>query len=96
MDPAVAATHAESLTLLCLRLEIVAGVESPAAEQPRRMQLQIERFNKGEVQKDMRLPVVEFAILLKREWCLVGPVEPVIREGLTTRFRTVLDKWLED
>jgi exonuclease SbcC len=90
------AANADRLVLLCLRLDIVAGVESPADAQARRMQFQIERFNKGEAQKDSRLPVAEFARLLQREWCAVGWVEPSERQRLTERFRSVLEAWLEE
>ncbi|MDZ7809708.1 MAG: DUF349 domain-containing protein [Arhodomonas sp.] len=65
---------------LCLRMEILAGVESPEPERPRRMELQVERLANGlggETTEDQGL------------WSLLGRwyARPATEPALAERFR---------
>lgn len=65
------AANAERRGLLCLELEIAAGVDSPPALARERLRLQVERLSErlGEGERD---PVGDMAALL-RDWYLCAP-----------------------
>lgn len=95
IDPAAAnhallAENAEKLRELCLRLEIGAGVDSPAEDKEYRMQFQIARFNKGAGQRDSRLSPAELLEQLQIEWLGIGPVSAAERQRYANRFRRVV------
>lgn len=81
---------AAKLHELCLRLEIAAGLESPADDKEYRMQFQIARFNKGASQRDARLSLSELIEQLQVEWLGVGMVLPAERQRYAERFRRAL------
>lgn len=85
------ADNAARLHDLCIRLEIAAGVESPAQDQPQRMALQISRLSNGLQGRQQNQPSgAELLEQLQVEWCLVGPVDAASRAAFEPRFRAVL------
>lgn len=89
-NPQVLDENAEKLRELCLRLEIGAGIDSPADDKEYRMQFQIARFNKGGAQRESRLSVAELVEQLQVEWVGVGPVLAAERQRYGARFRNAL------
>lgn len=85
--------NAGQLHDLCIRLEILAGVESPQEDQKRRMELQVNRLSSGLQQRQASaLSDAERIEQLQVEWCLVGPVAAALRAQFGKRFRAVLKK----
>ncbi|MBI3776788.1 MAG: DUF349 domain-containing protein [Gammaproteobacteria bacterium] len=73
-----------SKELLCLRLEIATGIESPPEYRAQRMQYQVDqlarRMRTGETQDAAQVP------LLLRQWCFIGPVPSAHADVLRARF----------
>lgn len=73
-----------SKELLCLRLEIATGIESPAEYGGQRMQYQVDqlarRMKTGETQGPAQVPQ------LLRQWCFIGPVAALRADALRARF----------
>ncbi len=73
-----------SKELLCLRLEIALGIESPPEYRAQRMQYQVDqlarRMKTGETQDAAQVPQ------LLRQWCFIGPVAAAHTEALRARF----------
>lgn len=83
--------NAALLQDLCIRLEIAAGVESPAEDQKRRMELQVSRLSSGlQGRQHSVAKGAELIEQLQVEWCLVGPVNAAERERFGKRFKAVL------
>ncbi len=76
----------ESARLLCIRAEILAGLDSPAEAQPLRMQYQVDRLNRelSQGKKDSRTPAEQFRDI-QLEWYCLGPL-PVDIDDLVRRF----------
>ena len=70
--------------MLCLRLEIATGVETPAEHRAQRMQYQVDqlarRMKTGETQDAPQVPQ------LLRQWCFIGPVTGPHADALRARF----------
>lgn len=70
--------------LLCLRLEIAAGIDSPPEYRAQRMQYQVDqlarRMKTGESQDSAQVPQ------LLRQWCFIGPVAQMHANALQARF----------
>jgi exonuclease SbcC len=75
---------------LCLRLEILAGIESPAEDRPLRMDLQVRRLNEGMTSGQRPSPADE-ARALEAEWLQVGPVARP-QDELQARVRAALER----
>lgn len=73
-----------SKELLCLRLEIATGIESPPEYRAQRMQFQVDqlarRMKTGETQDAAQVPQ------LLRQWCFIGPVPTAHADGVRARF----------
>lgn len=83
--------NASQLQDLCIRLEIAAGVDSPAEDQKRRMELQVSRLSSGlQGRQHSVARGAELIEQLQVEWCLVGPVSAAERERYGKRFKAVL------
>ena len=69
---------------ICLRLEILAGVDSPPEHADARMALQVKRLASalGEGERNDN----ETAESLLREWCISGPAPHAQAAALETRF----------
>ena len=90
-DAKVLSDNAAQLQDLCIRLEIAAGVESPAEDQKRRMELQVSRLSSGlQGRQQSAASGAELIEQLQVEWCLVGPVSAADRERYGKRFEAVL------
>jgi len=73
---------------LCVRAEIVAGVDSPAEDRGLRMDLQVRRLAQGMTEGLKQRPQDE-ARALHLEWLAVGPV-PADAAALEERFRAAV------
>jgi hypothetical protein len=79
---------------LCLRMEVLAGVESPPEYAQQRMALQVSRlsasFNGGDrVQAGKPSPDEIREVQLK--WCLTGLLPPARNQVLEARFERALE-----
>lgn len=83
---------AEQLHLLCLRLEIASGVESPQEDQQRRMELQVSRLADGMTQRNDSSSGGEQIEQMQVEWIGIGPVSVAERERFGKRFKAVLQQ----
>lgn len=81
--PTALTANLEARRALCVRLEILAGVESPPEDRALRMQLQVARLHKGMSEKEREQPV---AAELEREWLMLGPAPLAESECLARRF----------
>ena len=76
--------HLASKELLCLRLEIATGIESPPEYRAQRMQYQVDqlarRMKTGETQDAAQVPQ------LVRQWCFIGPVAATHADAVQARF----------
>ena len=84
--------NAEQLHALCLKLEIAAGVDSPAEDQQKRMALQINRLNDGLTHRGEALTGIRLMEQMQVEWAGIGPVQSLERERFSKRFRAVLEQ----
>lgn len=84
--------NATALHELCLKLEIAAGVDSPAEDQQKRMELQISRLNDGLTHRGDAISGARLLEQMQIEWISVGPVSAEDRERFGKRFKAVLAK----
>ena len=70
---------------LCLRLEILLGVDSPQQYAAARMAYQVERLSNALKQRSGASS--DSAEALLRAWCLIGPAPMQHAEALETRFQ---------
>ncbi|MBA56316.1 MAG: hypothetical protein CMK89_17850 [Pseudomonadales bacterium] len=82
--------NGERLHELCLKLEIAAGVDSPAEDQQKRMALQINRLNDGLTHRGEALTGARLMEQMQVEWAAIGPVRSLDRERYGKRFKAVL------
>ena len=71
-------------------MEILAGVESPEADKPLRMDLQVRRLSDG-MTAGQRQSLREEAQALQLEWFGLGPVEQP-DDKLDARFRAAQER----
>lgn len=73
-----------TLRLLCVRAELLTGLETPAEDQELRREYQMQRLvaSMGRGERPASTGFEDLA----REWIAVGPVEPSIQEVLFARF----------
>lgn len=74
---------------LCIRLEILAGMESPEEDRQRRMDLQVQRLNEGLAQ-GLRQESADVAQSLELQWLQAGPAPTEQRNKLEQRFTEAL------
>ena len=79
----------EALRTLCVRGELLAGVETPAEDVERRREHQMNRLVQSMGQGVQADPGDLGALVL--EWLGVGPVEPSTQEALRTRFQRCVE-----
>lgn len=84
--------NAERKSMILLQLEIRLGLESPAAEQQRRMQLRVEQLSEamreGEDQGDELDPLLA-------DWYACGLASSEVESELAPRIQAVLDQLLD-
>ena len=78
--------YTETRKLMCINLEILLGKDSPAENKSQRMQLQLERMQKGgfgqeRVEKDAVLKK------MKLDWYCLPGAEPAMQKKLDERFK---------
>jgi len=80
---------AETLRRLTVRAELIAGLDSPAADESLRLELQVERLQAGLSGGGSE----ESAAALAEAWCRLGPKDAAA-DPLRERFFRALDKLL--
>lgn len=92
LTDAARAENLESAALLCVRAEILAGIESPPEAQSLRMQYQVERLNRelSQGQKDHRTPQEQLRDL-QIDWFSLGGI-PAGQDDLIRRFAAAEEK----
>ncbi|XOV89581.1 MAG: DUF349 domain-containing protein [Pseudomonadota bacterium] len=85
-DSKLLAANLEAAALLCVRIEILADMESPADAKTLRMQYQVERLNRelSQGQKETRTPDQQLSDLIML-WHCTGPL-PASAAPLIERF----------
>jgi hypothetical protein len=92
-DDAAEAAARQERESLCLRMEILAEIDSPPEFRQARMAYQVERLatsmsgEKSAAGDDLES--------LRREWCLAGPAPRAAAEALQRRFRRARDTLIE-
>jgi len=89
---ALEAREAGVMEMTCIRLEVLAGVESPPGSARTRLSLQVNRLAEGLGQgRETNLEQRRAQLLeLLRTWCATGPIPAELRLGLETRQARVL------
>lgn len=89
-DPEAREANREAAALLLVRLEILAGIDSPPEAQPLRMQYQVDRLNRelSQGQKESRPPSEQLREI-KVEWYCTGAL-PEDADDLRTRFENAV------
>ncbi len=79
--------YSEAAHLLCVKLELLAGIESPPEDQELRMSYQVSRLKKefSERQKETRSPEEQLRSL-QIDWYCLGPIPANEAEALKQRF----------
>ncbi|MFK7993162.1 MAG: DUF349 domain-containing protein [Granulosicoccus sp.] len=70
---------------LLIRMEIAAGVETPAEDKARRMQYQLEHLQQGMTSAGID-DAKQVLSKLEHEWIAAGPVKSAIKDALNSRF----------
>lgn len=83
------ANYTETRKLMCIDLEILLGIDSPTEDKSQRMQIQLERMQKGgfgqeRVEKDAVLKK------MKLDWYCLPGAEPEIQKTLDKRFKKLI------
>lgn len=73
-----------ALRVLCVRAELIAGVETPAEDSALRREYQMQRLVDSMVHGERATPAAFDDLAL--EWIAVGPVEPALHDALLARF----------
>ena len=73
---------------LCLRMEILAGVESPPELQQSRMEMQVEQLATKLQTGKVAMKSEDEIMAIQRDWQLLGPVPAEHLRGLERRFNT--------
>lgn len=81
-------SNEETLRTLCIRAEILADSETPAHDQQRRMEYQMNRLSAGLGQGKQNNTQQE-SEALHVEWCCSGPIKPATYPELKKRFMEV-------
>ena len=84
------ASNAAERRLLCIRLEILAGLESPKEDEKQRMEYQVNRLTKGigQTQQDTPTEISEIRGL----WCGIGATEHSLLPALKARYQRAIQK----
>ncbi len=85
------AENQAALRILCIRLEILTDLETPAEDQAKRMEYQMARLSKGLGQTNNSNHQQEIDEL-EVQWLCTGPNEPSVFPQLKSRFQAAMDK----
>ena len=77
----------------CIRMEIVAGIESPPEFAQQRMEYQVARLSASLAGSASKADHLHDPRLLQEEWCLIGALPADVEAELDTRFLRALDAW---
>lgn len=83
----------ERKQIWCIRMEIVAGVESPPEFAQQRMEYQVARLSASLAGGGSKADTVHDPRLIQQEWCLTGALPADVEAELDTRFLRALDAW---
>jgi hypothetical protein len=85
--------NGEAARLICIKLELLAGIESPPEDQEMRMEYQVSRLKRefSERQKETRSHEEQLRAL-QIDWYCLGPIPSKQLEGLKQRFRSATSK----
>ena len=83
------ASYTEKRKLMCIDLEILLGKDSPEEDKSQRMQIQLERMQKGGFGQER---VEKSAVLkkMKLDWYCLPGAEPSIQTKLDERFKNLI------
>ncbi|MFK7861705.1 MAG: DUF349 domain-containing protein [Granulosicoccus sp.] len=70
---------------LLIRMEVAAGVDTPAEDKARRMQYQLENLQQGMTSAGID-DAKQTLAKLEQQWIAAGPVKSAIRDALNSRF----------
>lgn len=70
---------------LLIRMEVAAGVDTPADDKGRRMQYQLENLQQGMISSAMDDAKLTLANL-EQEWLAAGPAKGAIKDALNSRY----------
>lgn len=79
----------EARRRIVIRMEILAGMDSPESESSLRMEEQVSRLSRG---MGSRINIEDSSEDLITQWCEAGPDVPERSAGLRQRFRHALDE----
>jgi hypothetical protein len=77
--------NAAAFRRLCIRAELIAGLETPPEDQPLRHEYQMQRLV-ASMQRGERITPAELEGLAL-EWISVGPADPAVHDALFERFQ---------
>ena len=80
---------------ICIELEFLSGVESPAEFQQQRMDYQVSRLSRR-MSGEQTMKPREEADVLEQRWYACGPLPPDEAEALTGRFHEAVSRLDED
>jgi hypothetical protein len=83
------ASNARALRLLCVRAELIAGLETPPEDQQLRREYQMQRLVQSLAHGERDSPAD--LDQLAQEWIAVGPVESAVFDLLFARFERCRD-----
>jgi hypothetical protein len=98
-DSSVSADTADTVEAarrICINLEFLAGLPTPEAEKELRMQYQVERLSAAMSGERERLPAVEEAGQLEREWLCLGTLPEREYKSLRKRLKLALEHITEE
>ena len=81
----------ERKRVCCIRMEIIAGIESPPEFAQQRMEYQVARLSASLAGSASKTETLHDPRLLQEEWCLTGALPADVEAELDTRFLRALD-----
>ncbi len=81
----------ERKRVCCIRMEIIAGIESPPEFAQQRMEYQVARLSASLAGGASKTETLHDPRLLQEEWCLTGALPADVEAELDTRFLRALD-----
>ena len=86
-------SNLEQAHLICVRLEMLKGIDSPAQDQGLRLSLQVDRLNQEWTRKHQPAPSkADQTRQLIIDWCCLGPVPESALNSLYPRFLAAVEK----
>lgn len=75
---------------LCLKMEILSGISSPAEFAEQRLQQQLQNLSQKLLQGETELPALEAGLALQQQWLAL---EPLVSASLKARFEQAVQAW---